>query len=703
MAEHDLPYTEVLTADYIMANPYAAKGYGASTEFDDPADVHEFKPSEIVSYYRDHDSKVSEDSEFGIRVSDPGDLSTDYPHAGILNTTVFLLRYPTTATNRNRARSRWTYYHFLGVDIEKSASRPTDPAALADTNNPTMDNPACTVCHSVLDPVAGAFQNYGDIGLYRDQWDGLDSLDASYKDDPAARFFEIGADAWTTRQTVAVEAWLRKGESRVFLGNPHNNWWDHDSQQGGTHGRDVRLHDLAIRTPAGDIVQRFGAALFDEHCEYDGEWVEGAGEDDHWRFWGHECVLPVDIPADGAYVVEAVAWADRSGDEVASLQLGTAPLYRDGDTWYRDMRAPGFDAERAPDPDSSLQWLARRIASDPRFADAAVRFWWPAVMGFEVAEPPSEGDANFDGRLLASNGQTAEVSRLASGFRRGFRNGHAYNLKDLLTELVLSKWFRASSTTGGDPVRATALANAGARRLLTPEELSRKTVALTGFDWQRDRLWLRVPGDAPNWINAERAYGLLYGGIDSDGITKRGRDLTSVMAGVAKRHALAVSCPVVMKDLYLAADGERRLFGHVDPAIDPSRSGTITAAAAQKIHAQLVELHQKLLGVEAAGDSPEIQVAYDLFRTVWERKQASNGTDFRGMRCDWDSDDQYLDGIVDDAIVYQNWDWGEGYGWDWDRINAHFETIDWSDPHHVARTWVVVLAYLMTDPRYLHL
>ena len=38
------------------------------------------------------------------------------------------------------------------------------------------------------------------------------------------------------------------------------------------------------------------------------------------------------------------------------------------------------------------------------------------------------------------------------------------------------------------------------------------------------------------------------------------------------------------------------------------------------------------------------------------------------------------------------------------RINAHTGyTIDWSDPHYVARTWVVVLAYLMTDPRYLHL
>ena len=166
VVENDLPYTEVLTADYVMANPMSAEAFGAPTRFDDPEDPHEFKPSRIVSYYRHGDGFESEyDPVIGAtRVLEPGPLRTAFPHAGILNTSAFLIRYPTTATNRNRARSRWTYYHFLGLDIEKSASRTTDPVALADTNNPTLRNPACTVCHRVLDPVAGAFQNY------KDQW-----------------------------------------------------------------------------------------------------------------------------------------------------------------------------------------------------------------------------------------------------------------------------------------------------------------------------------------------------------------------------------------------------------------------------------------------------------------------------------------------------------------------------------------------------
>ena len=35
VAENDIPYTEVLTADYIMANPMVAEGYGDDAAFED--------------------------------------------------------------------------------------------------------------------------------------------------------------------------------------------------------------------------------------------------------------------------------------------------------------------------------------------------------------------------------------------------------------------------------------------------------------------------------------------------------------------------------------------------------------------------------------------------------------------------------------------------------------------------------------------
>ena len=70
--------------------------------------------------------------------------------------------------------------------------------------------------------------------------------------------------------------------------------------------------------------------------------------------------------------------------------------------------------------------------------------------------------------------------------------------------------------------------------------------------------------------NHEEGYRLLYGGIDSDGITERARGLTSVMAGVAQSHAAESSCPIIMRELFLLPDDERLLFEGFDRGITPT-------------------------------------------------------------------------------------------------------------------------------------
>ena len=713
VVENDLPYTEVLTADYIMANPWVAEAYGASTRFDDPEDAHEFKPSRIVSYYRHGEGfEVEDDLVLGSRVLDPGPLSTDYPHAGILNTTVFLQRYPTTATNRNRARSRWTYYHFLGLDIEKSASRTTDPESLADTNNPTMHNPACTVCHRVLDPVAGTFQNYGDVGMYKYQWGGIDSLDDLYKGEEGPSR-EIRATSWRNRETLSWPVFLPAGVQtlRVVFTNKF------DDEAIGAAGR-LFLDRLSVANEDGRRVLDREFEILEPPLAHWGRCGErhynpDTGRQDHFILWGGyvECAFYVDVrvPSTGHYNVDIVAWSNGryeqyGGDGFAMLAVAVNP-YREGDTWYRDMRVPGFGGDLAPNSDNSVQWLAKQMVADERFAEAAVKFWWPAIMGSEVAEPPEdEADADFEGQLLAANAQGSEVTRVAKGFRRGFRGRAAYNLKDLLVEIVLSKWFRADAVEDEDPVRSVALRDAGARRLLTPEELSRKTGAVTGFEWGRtiERLgcWSRCERRPSALIDK---YRLLYGGIDSDGITQRARDVTSVMAGVAKLHAVEVSCPVVMRELYLLPDAQRRLFAGIDQYVTPSRG-------ADTIRNKLVELHDKLLDVQVTPHSPDVEAAYRLFADVVENGPRSQDdwfatySGFAHWECDWASDVFFFEGLLDEAVVeYENEDGDRWYDFDWDRVDPFIDSVDWSDPHHAARAWVVVLAYMLMDYRYLNL
>ena len=843
VVENDRPYTEILTADYVMANPWAAKAYGAPTHhFDDPEDIHEFKPSRFVSYYRhgpgfeiEYDPAVDTN-----HVLNPGSLITDYPHAGILNTKVFLQRYPTTATNRNRARSRWTYYHFLGLDIEKSAPRTTDPVALADTHNPTLRNPACTVCHRVLDPVAGAFQNYGNEGHYKDQWGGLDSLDDFYKYENAEAL-PIQATSWEDRETLSWQVGLAAGVNtlRVIY---TNHFWDESAREGGA----IYLDGLRVTDARGVVlVSREFEDLEPPTVVSWGRCGEAqynpvTGRKDHLELWGGylECAffIDVEVPSGGVHDVEVVAWSigrDERYEKGGFAKLSVAAnAYQEGDTWYRDMRSPGFAGKLAPNSDNSVQWLAKQIVADERFAEATVKFWWPAIMGGEVAEPPEdEGDADFEGLLLAANAQGAEVTRLANGFRRGFRGRASYNLKDLLVEIVLSKWFRADAVGDAHPVRGVALRGAGARRLLTPEELDRKTAAITGYKWGREpRITAAHQGQRSSLTDE---YRLLYGGIDSGGITDRARDITSVMAGVAKRHAVQASCPIVARDFYLFPEAERRLFAGIDRYVTPSSelgalfeieagsrdeketlslSGALMAGAKtvrlaftndywggetadRNVHLdrlnvrnsagrivvsreleelpspedcrssngdnfalwcngsvevpieipaagsysieivawadqagdelprlsvvvegtegsgvgairnKLVELYDKLLGVQVTPHSPDVETAYRLFVDVMDLGRGSNNHWFDWGHCDSELDLAYFEGILDDVVVeYESddglWRW---YDFDWDRVGDFMESINWSDPHHTAQAWVVVLAYLMMDYRYLYL
>ncbi len=140
---NDKSFTEILTADYIVVNPFSARIYGIDDiDWTDPLDTNEYREGKIE----------------GI------------PHAGILTSPMFLNRFPTTDTNRNRHRSRMVYEFFLATDILKLGERPIDPTSTV--HNPTMNDPQCSGCHAVIDPVAGSFQNWDPSGNFDppDSW-----------------------------------------------------------------------------------------------------------------------------------------------------------------------------------------------------------------------------------------------------------------------------------------------------------------------------------------------------------------------------------------------------------------------------------------------------------------------------------------------------------------------------------------------------
>src|SRR5262249_40384176 len=146
VVRNERPFTEIVTADYILVSPYTARGYGiferVKEKFKNPDDPFEDVPVRLNALVA-RNKADNQESETGF-----------YPHAGLLSTFQYLTRYPTTETNRNRLRARMYYQHFLGVDVLELAARVTDAAAAtAKFRVPTMQAAECVVCHKTLDPV----------------------------------------------------------------------------------------------------------------------------------------------------------------------------------------------------------------------------------------------------------------------------------------------------------------------------------------------------------------------------------------------------------------------------------------------------------------------------------------------------------------------------------------------------------------------
>jgi hypothetical protein len=147
------PFTEIMTADYVMVNSYSAAVFNASVT--DP--TFTFRAPEALNA---HDPNVF----MPARLTDSS--SRTYEHSGVLSTLPFLARYPSTATNRNRARARYTFKYFLDTDVEGLADRAGLNLDNVIGQFPTLQDPQCTVCHNVVDPVAGLYKNWNNNGVF---------------------------------------------------------------------------------------------------------------------------------------------------------------------------------------------------------------------------------------------------------------------------------------------------------------------------------------------------------------------------------------------------------------------------------------------------------------------------------------------------------------------------------------------------------
>lgn len=375
-------------------------------------------------------------------------------------------------------------------------------------------------------------------------------------------------------------------------------------------------------------------------------------------------------------------------DPVASLfqnwdykgRYRPARLSRNG--WYTDMEVRGFSGEAMPlqgNVDSSLQWLGAKISVDPKFPRAVTRIMVAGLTGKEPLTSPDQNSAT-QAEIDAYIAERSLLNEMQEHFV-----ADNYNLKTLAREILMSPLWRATGLSDG--ASSEAHLNTGSSYLLTPEQLDRKIKSLFGFEWRGslDSYYKDIDRSYTSKLN--NTYHQIYGGIDSDSVTTRLKSPNGLMGAMQIRMANELACYSVSRDFWTPAQ-QRRLFLFVDGDSTPyDELGNINESVMASIRQNIQYLHTYLLREPLLVDSEEFKATEQLFMNTLNRGRQlilNSG----GSRSDVNLPD-YCDVTRD----FQGNDLRDVDGEDLRLLQ---------DRQYVIRAWMAVVAYLLSDYKFLY-
>jgi hypothetical protein len=401
IVKNDRPFTEIVTADYIMISPYTARGYGIYDEvksrFQNPDDPLEYVPVKLKALVGRN------------RIEDQPSATGFYPHAGLLSTFQYLRRYPNTETNRNRLRARMYYQHFLGVDALELAARVADAAAVtAKYEIPTMQAAECVVCHKTVDPVAGLFQEYykpeGVYGRRKDGW-YEDMFTAGFEGEDLPKEEQWRALRWLGERTAKDPRFATTMVEHVYY---------------VLTGRKVLLPPKELDDPLFAAKRR---AYQQQRCEVEAIAARFAEANFNLKSVFKEWAVSEFYRADGLATAAASPERRVELDDIGLVRL-LAPEQLErkvkavfGEPWGRlegplEMLYGGIDSqevtERATDPSGAMGAIQRSLANDVAckqtlrdFARApSERRLFPGVEPETTPGASAEADAAIRGAIV---------------------------------------------------------------------------------------------------------------------------------------------------------------------------------------------------------------------------------------------------------------------------------------------------------------
>jgi len=677
IVDTDRPWTESLTADYTVLNGTLAKTLGAkplSGNFSDPMDSNERLPARIAA--------------LSARLGDKA-----FPHAGVLTTNAWLSRFPTTDTNRNRHRAAQVYQQFLGIDIEALAERPIDDSANGNYLVPTMENPNCMVCHTVMEPVAGAFKNWGARNRYAQNFNGsrgdLDSLSRGYK----SRNYALNHQnqRWYHKGDTWYRDMFKPGFSDQQIPDSSNSlqWL------GQSLVRDPRFakgtvyfwyRALFKREPliapldaqATDYTQRLAA--FNEQDAIFDQLTSRLTQDNGNGAWNIKDLL-INMVSTPLFRADAKTAQVTAGSDLGLARLLTPEElnrklkavtgydwrnFRDDRVWRDRMGLfyGGFDGGHLqPTPNSKMNSLMSKIPERMAVEMSCT------IVHDEFRKGSDERNLfRFVETVDTPAFEQVEIANNNLLLNAGAEDGLTNWVVETGTVRVLSG---PRGCQGGPSIKS-------GKKIFNPGSICQNQTELGRLYQQVDVTPWAEMIDAGGvealfgaalrgWSrnNDEASVYLTFHSADSREIS-RSQQLIGSYKWKSTYDYVAIPTQTRMIRFHIQG---RRISGHGnnDSFADDTYLRVILpntktqTLGEQHIRATLQFLHQRLLGESLAINSSEIDRSYQLFKDVWADTSTSS-SDNNSCR------------------LYR----------------------DWEDPNRTKRAWSIVLMYLMTDAKFLH-
>ncbi|WP_028670022.1 c-type cytochrome [Saccharospirillum impatiens] len=242
-----------------------------------------------------------------------------------------------------------------------------------------------------------------------------------------------------------------------------------------------------------------------------------------------------------------------------------------------------------------VQWLGETIAQDAAYARGISQIVVRGLIGQPIMGTPNPDSPQ------AYRDAYAQQARLITNAASEF-SASGYDIKELVFAITKSGYYRARGLY--QPGMSDQYDSLGTSRLIPAHLLNQKLRAINSGGWR-------------STVNLYSRTGRRFmGGKDSREVMEDADSASGIIATLTQAMAVEESCDVVRNE-FRETRSERNLFRLVETSTDlESDSGINRRSEALAIRTTIQSLYLALLHEEVELDSEDVDIAFELFRTV---------------------------------------------------------------------------------------